>query len=108
MSDTAVRYLTMLRLDPRYPSTITTSEVAELLEDRDFSVSVKSALYKLSSYFPLFVNEDVPPFQRSLQASATLGVVPAIDLPAKFACGVLRAHLLPILPPVKKQKCPSL
>lgn len=101
MSDTAVRYLTMLRLVPRYPNTITTSKLSEFLEDRDFSVSVRSIqrdLEKLSAYFPLTVDENVRPFQWSFQRDATVDVIPALDLPAALTFELARAYLSPVLP----------
>jgi hypothetical protein len=108
MSDTAVRYFTMMRLDPRYPSTIMTSEVAELLEERDVSDPVLPALHEVSTYFPLVVTENVPSLQWSLQGSAVVEIVQAVDLPPVLTCEPARAHLLPTLPAFKKQKCPSL
>lgn len=108
MSDTAVRYLTKLRLAPQCPSTITTSKVAELLEDQEFSVPVQPALHELSTYFPMVVNENLPSFQWSLQGNAVVEMVQAVELPSVLTCESARAHLLPILPPFKKQKCPSL
>lgn len=56
MSNTAVRYLTMLRMVPRFPKSITTTELAERLEDHGFSVTMRSIqrdLEKLSTDFPL-------------------------------------------------------
>lgn len=58
MSNTAVRYLTMLRMVPRFPKSITTTELAERLEDHGFSVTMRSIqrdLEKLSTDFPLLV-----------------------------------------------------
>ena len=102
MSDTAVRYLTMLRMVPRYPNSITTTALGELLEERGFSVSVRSIqrdLEKLSAYFPLAVSEDVRPFQWSFERDATIDVIPALDLPAALTFELARAYLSPILPP---------
>ncbi len=60
LSNTAVRYLTMLRMVPRYPKSITTTELAQRLEEQDFSVTMRSIqrdLEKLSADFPLLVDE---------------------------------------------------
>lgn len=60
MSNTAVRYLTMLRVVPRYPKAITTTELANRLDEQDFSVimrSIQRDLEKLSTDFPLLVDE---------------------------------------------------
>ena len=55
MSNTAVRYLTMLRMVPRYPRSITTTELASRLEEQGFSVTMRSIqrdLEKLSADIP--------------------------------------------------------
>ena len=102
MSDTAVRYLTMLRMVPRYPNAITTSELAARLADREFGVTMRSIqrdLEKLSAYFPLQVDEDSRPYRWSFDREATLDVTPAIDLPAALTFELARAYLSPVLPP---------
>jgi predicted DNA-binding transcriptional regulator YafY len=102
MSNTAVRYLTMLRMVPRYPRSITTSELAARLEDREFSVTMRSIqrdLEKLSAYFPLQVDENTRPYGWSFDREATINVIPALDLPAALTFELARAYLTPILPP---------
>jgi len=108
MSDTAVRDFTPMRLDPPYPSTIAASEVAELLEERDVSVSVQPALYEVSTSFHLVVYENVPSPQWSSKGSAVFDIVQAVDLPSVLTREPARVHLLPTLPTFKKQKCPGL
>lgn len=102
MSDTAVRYLTMLRMVPRYPKSITTSELAERLADREFPVTMRSIqrdLEKLSTYFPLQVDEDSRPYRWSIDREASFDVIPALDLPAALTFELARAYLTPVLPP---------
>lgn len=63
MSSTVVRYLTMLRMVPRFPNVITTTELAQRLEEQDFSVTMRSIqrdLEKPSADFPLLTTR-VPP-----------------------------------------------
>ena len=101
MSNTAVRYLTMLRMVPRYPRSITTTELAERLEGQGFSVTMRSIqrdLEKLSVDFPLLVDENFRPFQWSFDRNATMDIIPALDLPAALTFELARAYLSPVLP----------
>ena len=85
MSSTAVRYLTMLRMVPRYPRSITTTELASRLEEQGFSVTMRSIqrdLEKLSADFPLLVDENSRPYRWSFDRNATMDIIPALDLPA--------------------------
>ncbi|WP_417529532.1 helix-turn-helix transcriptional regulator [Marinobacter lipolyticus] len=102
MSNTAVRYLTMLRMVPRFPKSITTTELAERLEDHGFSVTMRSIqrdLEKLSTDFPLLVDENKRPFQWSFDREAAMDIIPALDLPAALTFELARAYLSPMLPP---------
>ncbi len=102
MSRTAVRYLTMLRMVPRYPKAITTTELAARLEEQGFSVTMRSIqrdLEKLSTDFPLLVDEVSRPFQWSFDREATMDIIPALDLPAALTFELARAYLRPMLPP---------
>lgn len=102
MSNTAVRYLTMLRMVPRHPKAITTSELATRLEDHGFKVTMRSIqrdLEKLSADFPLIVDEDSRPYRWSFDRNATIDIIPALDLPAALTFELARAYLSPMLPP---------
>lgn len=102
MSSTAVRYLTMLRMVPRFPKTITTTELAQRLEEQDFSVTMRSIqrdLEKLSVDFPLLVDESARPFLWSFDRDATIDIIPALDLPAALTFELAKAYLTPMLPP---------
>ncbi|MDP4533483.1 WYL domain-containing protein [Marinobacter salarius] len=102
MSNTAVRYLTMLRMVPRFPKAITTSELAERLDDHGFRVTMRSIqrdLEKLSADFPLIVDEDPRPYRWSFDRDATMDIIPALDLPAALTFELARAYLSPMLPP---------
>lgn len=102
MSTTAVRYLTMLRMVPRHPKSITTTELAQRLEEQDFSVTMRSIqrdLEKLSADFPLLVDESARPFQWSFDREATMDIIPALDLPAALTFELAKAYLTPMLPP---------
>ncbi|NMT63438.1 helix-turn-helix transcriptional regulator [Marinobacter orientalis] len=102
MSNTAVRYLTMLRMVPRSPKTITTTELAKRLEGHGFPVTMRSIqrdLEKLSADFPLLVDENSRPFQWSFDRNATIDIIPALDLPAALTFELAKAYLSPMLPP---------
>lgn len=102
MSNTAVRYLTMLRMVPRFPRAITTSELAGRLDDHGFRVTMRSIqrdLEKLSADFPLIVDEDSRPYRWSFDRNATMDIIPALDLPAALTFELARAYLSPMLPP---------
>jgi len=102
MSNTAVRYLTMLRMVPRYPRSITTTELASRLEEQGFSVTMRSIqrdLEKLSADFPLLVDENSRPYRWSFDRNATMDIIPALDLPAALTFELARAYLSPMLPP---------
>tara|TARA_B100002003_G_scaffold92853_1_gene86530 strand:- start:19399 stop:19896 length:498 start_codon:yes stop_codon:yes gene_type:complete len=102
MSNTAVRYLNMLRMVPRYPKAITTTELASRLDEQGFSVTMRSIqrdLEKLSTYFPLLVDETSRPFKWSFDREATMDIIPALDLPATLTFELARAYLRPMLPP---------
>lgn len=101
MSNTAVRYLTMLRMVPRHPKSITTTELAERLEGHGFTVTMRSIqrdLEKLSLDFPLIVDEEHRPFRWSFDRNATVDIIPALDLPAALTFELARAYLSPMLP----------
>ncbi len=75
----------MLRMVPRFPKSITTTELAERLEDYGFSVTMRSIqrdLEKLSTDFPLLVDENKRPSQWSFDREASMDIIPALDLPA--------------------------
>lgn len=102
MSNTAVRYLTMLRMVPRYPKSITSTELAQRLEEQGFRVTMRSIqrdLEKLSVDFPLLVDESARPFQWSFDREAAMDIIPALDLPAALTFELAKAYLTPMLPP---------
>ncbi|EBA00902.1 helix-turn-helix transcriptional regulator [Marinobacter sp. ELB17] len=102
MSTAAVRYLTMLRMVPRFPRAITTTELVGRLEEQNFRVTMRSIqrdLEKLSADFPLLVDESARPFRWSFDRDATMGIIPALDLPAALTFELAKAYLTPMLPP---------
>lgn len=47
MADTSIRYLTMLRMIPRYPRAVTTSKLAEDLEGSNHFLPFSGATYSV-------------------------------------------------------------
>lgn len=102
MSNTAIRYLTMLRMVPRHPRAITTSELCERLEEQGFPVTMRSIqrdLEKLSADFPLMADETSRPHRWSFDREGTMDIIPALDLPAALTFELAQAYLKPMLPP---------
>jgi hypothetical protein len=92
----------MLRMVPRYPKSITATELAQRLEEHDFAVTMRSIqrdLEKLSTDFPLLVDESARPFRWSFDREASMDIIPALDLPAALTFELAKAYLTPMLPP---------
>lgn len=101
MSDTTIRYLTMLRLIPRYPRVTTANRLQEELADHGFEINLRTIqrdLDRLSGWFPLIADESQRPFEWAYDASATSNMIPALDLPAALTLELARAYLTPVLP----------
>lgn len=102
MPETSIRYLTMLRMIPRYPRTITAPQLSTALADHGFTLTIRSVqrdLEKLSAHFPLIVDEDSRPYAWSFNTSAAQSMIPALDMPAALTLELARAYLTPVLPP---------
>lgn len=101
MSETAIRYLSMLRMVPRYPRSITAPELATRLQEQGFELGIRSIqrdLGKLSATFPLLSDESSRPFRWSYDAAASNNMIPALDMPAALTLELARAYLTPVLP----------
>lgn len=101
MSDTAIRYITMLCMVPREPRSITTSELSNRLEGEGFNVGVRSIqrdLEKLSGAFPLQSDESVRPYRWFFGRDAMVNIIPAMDLSAALTFELAKAYLGPVLP----------
>lgn len=102
MSDTSLRYLTMLQLIPRYPQAVNTLDLQKKLDDAGFSINLRTIqrdLEKLSTNFPLICDEDTRPFRWSFSPQASAKFLPALDIPSAIALELARAYLRPLLPP---------
>lgn len=61
--------------------------------------SIQRDLEKLSTDFPLLVDETTRPFRWFFQRDATMDIIPALDLPAALTFELAQVYLSPMLPP---------
>jgi hypothetical protein len=83
-------------VQPSLPKTITTIELADRLERHKFFGTVCSIprdLEKLREDCLLLVDEANRPFEWSFYCEATVGIIPASDLPATFICEIVPIDL---------------
>ena len=101
MSDTLMRQWQMLRLIPRQPSKISTSELRQRLTDEGFETSARTLqrdLMRLSSIYPLICDDRDKPFGWSWSRDANVHEVPGIDSDTALAFYLAEKHLEPLLP----------
>jgi len=101
MSDTVMRQWQMLRMVPRFPSKISTSEIANNLAAESFNVSLRTIqrdLEKLSSVYPLECDDRSKPFGWYWSKDAGTLDIPGMDSHTALAFYLAELHLTPILP----------
>jgi len=101
MSDTLMRQWQMLRLIPRQPSKISTSELKQRLADEGFSTTPRTLqrdLVRMSSIYPLLCDDRDKPFGWSWNRDANVHEVPGIDSDTALAFYLAEKHLEPLLP----------
>ncbi|TVP59025.1 MAG: WYL domain-containing protein [Halomonadaceae bacterium] len=101
MSTTSLRYLSMLRLIPRHPRSISAPELKNKLTDAGYTVNLRTVqrdLESLSVEFPLTADETSRPFLWAFNESATVNMIPALDVPEALTLELARAYLTPVLP----------
>jgi len=101
MSDTLMRQWQMLRLIPRQPSKISTSELKQRLADEGFETTPRTLqrdLVRMSSIYPLLCDDRDKPFGWSWNRDANVHEVPGIDSDTALAFYLAEKHLEPLLP----------
>jgi len=101
MSDTLMRQWQMLRLIPRQPSKISTSELMHALADEGFTTTPRTLqrdLVRMSSIYPLLCDDRDKPFGWSWSKDANVHEVPGIDSDTALAFYLAKKHLEPLLP----------
>lgn len=89
----------MLRMVPRHPRGISSSELLQQLRDKRFNVSLRSVqrdLHSLSCIFPLMSN-DTPPYSWSFQTDVPLDLA-AFDSTTALTLHLAEGHLKTVLP----------
>ncbi len=101
MSDTLMRQWQMLRLIPRQPSKISTSELMQRLADDGYSTTPRTLqrdLVRMSSIYPLVCDDRDKPFGWSWDKHANVHEVPGIDSDTALAFYLAEKYLEPLLP----------
>jgi len=96
-----MRQWQMLRLIPRQPSKISTTELMQRLADEGFSTTPRTLqrdLVRLSTIYPLLCDDRDKPFGWSWSRDANVHEVPGIDSDTALAFYLAEKHLEPLLP----------
>jgi len=91
----------MLRLVPRYPLKISTSDLKQKLADEGFETTqrtIQRDLVRLSTIYPLACDEGGKPFGWSWMAEADVMDIPGMDSHTALAFWLAGEHLKPMLP----------
>jgi len=101
MNDTLMRQWQMLRLVPRYPLKISTSDLKQKLADEGFETTqrtIQRDLVRLSTIYPLACDEGGKPFGWSWMRDADVMDIPGMDSHTALAFWLASQHLEPLLP----------
>ncbi len=96
-----MRQWQMLRLIPRQPSKISTTELMQRLADKGFSTTPRSLqrdLVRMSSIYPLVCDDRDKPFGWSWDKHANVHEVPGINSDTALAFYLAEKYLEPLLP----------
>ena len=99
--DTLYRHWHMLRLIPRYPGKITTSQLKQSLGNQGFEITARTLqrnLQELSQIFPLVVDEREKPFGWSWQRDARSFDLPGMTIPEALTWVMAEQHLKTLMP----------
>jgi len=96
-----MRQWQMLRLIPRFPSKVSTSDLVHSLADEGFVVTRRTLqrdLAKLAIIYPLVCDERNKPFGWSWSKDAAFLDIPSMDSHTALAFWMANQHLKPLLP----------
>jgi len=100
-NQTALRYLQMLSLIPKYPVKITSKEIKDRLSDLDYSISkrtIERDLLKLETPFGLFCDERSIPYGWSFIDGSTGSQLAAMDKVEALSLSMAKEYLINLLP----------
>jgi predicted DNA-binding transcriptional regulator YafY len=101
--DRLFRHLAMLRLIPRAPKSISTTELLDKLKAEHFDIDLRSLqrdlVGRLSQDFPLQCDESQRPYRWSFSKDMPQLNLPALDTPTALAFVLAESHLSKLLPP---------
>ena len=100
--ETIYRQWLMLRLIPRHPRKISTSELSQALRSKGYEItqrSIQRDLNALSGLFPLVVDDRNRPFGWSWAADASGMDIPTLDSHVAITYNLVEQYLKPLLPP---------
>jgi predicted DNA-binding transcriptional regulator YafY len=103
MQDTLIRYLRMLSLIPREPRNVTTERIKLLLEEDQYSISLRSIqrdLIKLSTFFPSLIGDFARPQRWCWKANAPQLSLPTLDPQTALTFHMVEQHMKLLLPAV--------
>lgn len=101
--DRLFRHLALLRLIPRAPKSISTTELQQKLKAEEFNIDPRTLQRDLSGRlaldFPLLCDETQRPYQWSFPKDTPRFDFPALDTPTAMAFALAESHLNKLLPP---------
>ncbi|MBK4988189.1 helix-turn-helix transcriptional regulator [Pseudomonas sp. S36] len=101
--DRLFRHLALLRLIPREPKSITTSELFERLKRERFDFDPRTLQRDLAGRlaldFPLLCDESRKPYRWSFPSNTPYFDYPALDTPTALAFVLAQSHLGKLMPP---------
>lgn len=101
--DRLFRHLALLRLIPRAPKSITTTQLLQRLRAEKFDIDLRTLqrdlIGRLALDFPLVCDESQRPFSWSFPKDTPQFDFPALDTPTALAFVLAQSHLSKLLPP---------
>lgn len=101
--DRLFRHLALLRLIPRAPKSISTTQLLQRLKAEKFDIDLRTLqrdlIGRLALDFPLLCDESRRPFSWSFPKDTPQFDFPALDTPTALAFVLAESHLSKLLPP---------
>lgn len=101
MSSPTLRTIELLRMIPREPRRVSTSELRDRLAAQGYEITprtIQRDLMKLSDSFPLVCDERAPPYGWSWSKNAYAQSLPGMDVPTALTFSMAEQYLYEMLP----------